>query len=396
MPQTVTTRPQVQLPPRPNLDDVERFIDSSVREAGIRMDRTGEFDRELLDVAVREHGLARMLFDDDLAVDLSAMPLAHEISERLAAVCTPLAMEVGVMRLVAYLLARFAPERVRDRWLPATVTGAAFGSFALTESEAGTDLRAMTTVARRDGDRYVLTGDKCWVGFAPVASYAIVLCKEDSPDRDAPMLALVVDMAADGAAGGWGPGLSGFRGLANGTLTFRDVVVPVEHALHVDGFAGMMEGLNLARIDAAGYACGLLRGALEVSVPRSATRQSFGKRIGDLPSIQIKLARMRAAYVGARELTLRAAESYQRIPGGDQDLISIAKLTASDAARFHTDQAMQIFGAAGVVLHEPVERLHRDAKATQIFDGTSEIHETMIGRRMVATYAENPDRPVVG
>jgi alkylation response protein AidB-like acyl-CoA dehydrogenase len=372
------------------LADVENFIEIAVRERGAQMDATGEFDKDLLDQAAAL-GLVRIIFDDDLELDLSRMRLAHEMTERLTAVCAPLAMEVGVMRLVSYLLARFAPAPVRDRWLPLTVAGDAYGSFGLTEPEAGTDLRAMSTVARREGDHYVLDGGKCWVGFAPVADYAIVLCKAETDARDADTLALVVDMASDGASGAWGPRLSGYRGLPNGVLTFNSVRVPVEHALEIEGFAGMMDGLNMARIDAAAYACGLLRAALEESVARAAHRKAFGGKIGDLPSIQIKLGRMRAAYQAARELTLRATESYMATQGGDQDLISVAKMTASDLAREHTDQAMQVFGASGMTIGSRVERLHRDAKATQIFDGTSEIHETMVGRRLVRAYERSAD-----
>lgn len=293
------------------------------------------------------------------------------------------------MRLVSYLLSRFARPEVRDRWLRPTIEGQAYGSFALTEPHAGTDLRGMTTVARREGDNYILNGQKCWVGFAPVASYAIVLCKQESTERNAPTLALVVDMSSPGAKGEPGPELSGFRGLSNSKLSFDNVVVPVGNALQVDGFAGMMDGLNMARIDAASYSCGILRAALEVSVERATTRSAFGKRIGDLPSIQIKLGRMRAAYHAARELAMRATETYMLGNGGDQDIISIAKMTASDLAREHTDQAMQIFGASGLIAYSRVERLHRDAKATQIFDGTSEIHETMLGRRLVNAFAKD-------
>lgn len=376
--------------PTPTLADVEAFIERTVRERGEEMDRSGEFDKNLLDEAA-DLGLVRLIFDDALQLDLSNMRLAHDMTERLTAACAPLAMEIGVMRLVSYLLARFAPTPVRDHWLPRTVAGHAYGSFGLSEPEAGTDLRAMTTVARRDGDEYVLDGHKCWVGFAPVADYAIVLCKAETDARNADMLALVVDMNVDGASGDWGPRLSGYRGLPNGTLTFEGLRVPVAHALDVDGFAGMMDGLNMARIDAAAYGCGLLRGALQESVARSATREAFGGKIGDLQSIQIKLGRMRAAYQAARELTLRATESYMATPGGDQDLISVAKMTASDLAREHTDAAMQISGASGMALGSRVDRLHRDAKGTQIFDGTSEIHETMVGRRLVRAYERAAD-----
>lgn len=378
------------LPTVPAWETVQRFAEETVRERGAQMDATGEFDRDLLTQAA-DLGLVRLLVDDDARLDLSRMIDAHEITERVTAVCAPLAMEIGVLRLVAYLLASFAPPEVRERWLRPTVTGRAYGSFALSEPEAGTDLRGMHTVAQLEGDHYVLRGSKCWVGFAPVADYAIVLCKAETDARDAATLALVVDMSLPGARGEWGPQLSGYRGLPNGILTFDDVAIPATDALDVEGFAGMMSGLNMARVDAAAYGCGLLRAALEEGVARAASREAFCGTLGDLPSIQIKLGRMRAAYQAARELTLRATESFMARPGGDQDLISVAKMTASDLARQHTDQAMQIFGASGLVSGSRVDRLHRDAKATQIFDGTSEIHETMVGRRMVRSFQQAGD-----
>ena len=229
------------------------------------------------------------------------------------------------------------------------------------------------------------------MGYAPNASYAIVLAKKGTDDRDAPMVALVVDTAVTGVTRAHGPEFSGLRGMPNGSLTFDDVRVPAWSRLDVEGFGGMMDGLNMARIDAAAYACGLLRGALVASIDRGATRQAFGRPLGDLQAIQRKIGRMAADYRAARELTLRAAESFALGGGGDQDTISIAKLFASDAARLHTDEAVQIFGAEGVVQSSWVNRLNRDAKITQIFDGTSEIHETMLGRRAVGKHARGAD-----
>lgn len=368
------------------LDEVDDFVARTVRARGIEMDRTGRFDRELLQEAA-SLGLTSLFWDQELELDLSTMRHAHETTERIAAVCTPLAMEIGVTRLVAYLLSRYAGDPTRSRWLAATLSGRAHGSFALTEPAAGTDLRAMRTVATRHGDHYVLNGSKCWVGFAPVADYAIVLCKAETDARDASTLALVVDMETDGASGSWGPALSGFRGLPNGVLEFEDVHVPAEEALEVEGFGGMMDGLNLARIDAAAYACGLLRAALEHSSAHASTRIAFERPIAELPSIQRKIGRMHVDYLAAREMTLRAADSFVERQGGDRSLISAAKLFASDAAREHTDHAMQVLGASGLVLNTDVERLHRDAKATQIFDGTSEIHEVMLGRSAIKQWA---------
>lgn len=364
------------------LAELEVFIENDVAPAAQRIDASAEFFPELVSRAV-DLGLQRILMDTDGAIAPHRIDLAREVTERIAARSPAVALAIANARLPSYLLAKYAPQHIRDRWVGSTLTAQTFGSFAITEPQAGTDIRALTTIAERDGTDYVLTGHKCWVGYAPIADFAIVLAKEGSTDRDAPMVALVVDMSSEGAIGRAGPELSGFRGMPNGELLFDQVRVPVGDRLEVEGFAGMMDGLNMARIDAAAYACGLLRSALQASVERAATRLAFERPIGDLAIIQRKIGRMAADYRAARELTRRAAETFALGSGGDQDIISMAKMFASDAARRHTDQAMQIHGALGIVTDEAVNRMHRDAKVTQIFDGTSEIHETMLGRRAV-------------
>lgn len=147
-----------------------------------------------------------------------------------------------------------------------------------------------------------------------------------------------------------------------------------------------MDALNMARIDAASYACGLMRGAIKASTFRASDRVAFGKPIGDLQAIQVKIGRMVTDYRAGKELTLRATDSFVAGGGGDQDLISMAKLFTSDACRVHTDAAQQIWGAAGIAESSYVSRLVRDSKITQIFDGTSEIHLTMLGRRAVRAF----------
>lgn len=372
------------------LSDLDRMIDTLLAPRAAEIDATDEFPQDIVSAAA-EIGVQRVLLDDDGQLQVSRAPLILEVSERLAAHSMASAVAVTNCRLTSYLLLKYAPAEVQQRWVEPTLAGRQFGAFAITEPHAGTDVRGITTVARRDGDDYVLSGEKCWVGYAPIANYAIVLAKEGSVKRDAPMVALVVDTAAPGVTRARGPEFSGLRGMSNGSLRFEDVRVPAGSRLAVEGFGGMMDGLNMARIDAAAYACGLLRGALLASIDRAATRQAFGRPLGDLQAIQRKIGRMAADYQAARELTRRAAESFALGEGGDQDVISIAKMFASDAARRHTDEAVQIFGAEGMVQSSWVNRLNRDAKVTQIFDGTSEIHETMLGRRAVKKHAAGAD-----
>lgn len=362
------------------LESLDRWCEERLPELGSNF-----FPEALQELA--QIGVQSLLFDERRELDLSRGVLAHETSERLARALPALAVATSVARLHTYLLAKYATTQVREEYLEATLQARVFGGFALTEPEAGTDVRGLRTVAVRDGADYVLTGSKCWIGLAPVADYVIVLAKEGHEGRDAPTVALVVDMSWPGAVGAHGPALSGLAGMPNGTLEFTDVRVPAERALTCDGFAGMMNGLNLARIEAASYSCGIIHRALELSARRASQRQAFGKPLSALPSIQSKLGRMWTDYRAARELTLAAVDSYQRLDGGDRDLISMAKLFGSDASRRHTDEAMQIFGAQGLAVESEVLRLHNDAKVMQIFDGTSEIHETMLGRRAAQVFS---------
>lgn len=359
---------------------LDEFIREEVRPAAKQIDRTGEFRPELCRRAA-EIGLQALLHDEAEGLVVARTDAARETTERIATCSPAVALSIAGSRLTAYLLAKYAPAHLRQRWLEATLRAQAFGSFAITEPGAGSDVRGLSTVAVPEAEGFRLTGTKCWVGFAPVARYAIVLAKIGHTGRDAPMHAFVVDMSSEGAEGTSGPGLSGFRGMPNGVLRFEQVWVPGEDRLKVDGFLGMMDGLNLARIEAAAYACGLLKGALLASVDRANSRRAFDAPLAELAIIQRKVGRMVSDYAAAHELTRRAAESFANGIGGDLDLISMAKMFASDAARRHTDEAMQIFGAQGIAEDEDVNRMHRDAKVTQIFDGTSEIHETMLGRR---------------
>lgn len=372
------------------LDDVDTFAAEVLAPRAEEIDRTAEFPADVV-AAAAKIGIQRTLIGEDGELDPRRAVLVPEISERLAMYSMACAVAISNGRLTSYLLMKYAPEHIRQRWVEPTLDGIAYGAFAITELQAGSDVRAIRTVARRDGDDLRLTGEKHWVGYAPNGSYAIVLAKADGDARETPMLAVVVDTSSPGVTQRPGPAFSGLRGMANGILTLDDVRVPASDVLAVEGFGGMMDGLNLARIDASSYACGLLRGSLVASIERARTRQAFGKTLADLPSIQTKIGQMATDYHAARALTARAAESFAHHSGGDQDVISMAKLFSADAARRHTNEAVQIHGAAGMVMGSWVNRLDRDAKVTQIFDGTSEIHATMLGRRAARAFDRGLD-----
>lgn len=360
------------------LSDIEKYCDTVLLERGDSSDN-GEFFPDIIrDFA--DLGLLELMFDQDRTLQLDRMRLVHRTTEMVAAAFPASVLALGALRLQAYLLKRYAEPHIADRYLEPLLQGEIYGSFGVTEPDTGTDVRGIHTVATRDGDGWILNGGKKWIGFAPVAAFTIVLAKVDHDGRDADTVALVIDLESEGVTRSETLDLMSFRGMPLGELRFDNVKVPAGSALKVTGFAGMMEGINLARVDAANYACGFLKAAIRECAHRTNNRIAFGKPLSELQTIQIKVGQMATDYEAARLLTLAASDSFALGNGGDPILLSKAKMFGTDAAMKHAVEAIQIFGAMGVHNSSRVQRLFRDAKAGQIFDGTSEIHTLMIGR----------------
>jgi alkylation response protein AidB-like acyl-CoA dehydrogenase len=362
------------------LDVTREFCVKEIAPRAQAIDESGRFFPDLVERAAAI-GLQGLIFTDDLRIDPDGVSLAHETTELVASYSGAVALAFSVARLHGYLLARHAPAEVRERWLPGLIDGSVFGSFALSEPQSGTDVRAGRTVARRvDAHTYAISGEKAWITQSPVAHFTIVLAKLETADRDADTAAFVVPLDTPGVQVGQDEPMLGFRGMPMAGVHFDDCRVPSAWRLEVDGFRGMLEGLNLARLDAGCYGVGFLRGALRETCRYVRDRQAFGRSLADLPLVQAKLGQMYAEYVSARGLLRTAVESFAAGGGGDPHLISAAKMVATDAAMRHLVEAVQLHGGYGVHLHYPVQRMLRDAKITQIIDGTSEIHALMLGR----------------
>ncbi|MBN3454966.1 acyl-CoA dehydrogenase family protein [Mycobacterium sp. DSM 3803] len=359
---------------------VNDFCVSQVAPRAQEIDLTGEFFPDLL-AAAAEIGLQGLIFTEDGNIDPTMFALAHETTELVASYSGAVALGISISRLHGYLLAAYAPPHLRDRWLPGLIDGTLRGSFALSEPHSGTDIRAGRTVARVvDPVTVSITGEKAWITQSPVAHFCIVLTKLGSPDRDAETAAFVVPLDTEGVTVGADEPMSGFRGMPMANVHFDDCRIPASWRLDVDGFRGMLEGLNLARLDAGCYGVGFMRAALRETSAYVRDRQAFGKTLAELQIVQEKLGHLHADYLAARSLLREGVASFAAGGGGDAHLISAAKMVASDAAMRHAVEAVQLHGGYGVHLHYPVQRLMRDAKITQIIDGTSEIHALMLGR----------------
>ncbi len=365
------------------LEVVQEFCEKDIAPRAQEIDISGEFFPELVKKAAAI-GLQGLIFTDDLDIDPEGFARAHEATELIASYSGAVALGISIARLHGYLLARYAPEAIRDRWLPGLLNGDVFGCFGVSEPQSGTDIRAGRTVATKiDDENYSITGEKAWITQSPAAQFCILLTKLESSDRDAETAAFVVDLNTPGVQVGADEPMLGFRGMPMANLHFDGAIVPASSRLQVSGFKGMLEGINLARLDAGAYGLGFMRGALRETSAYVRDREVFGAKMDSLQLVQEKLGFMYADYMAGRELLRQGVSSFSQGGGGDSHLISAAKLVATDAAMRHTTAAVQLHGGYGVHLHYPVQRMMRDAKIVQIIDGASEIHSLMLGRAAV-------------
>jgi alkylation response protein AidB-like acyl-CoA dehydrogenase len=283
--------------------------------------------------------------------------------------------------LVCYGLEKYGTEAQKEKYLAPLASGEGIGAFCLSEPEAGSDATSQSTTAIDMGDYYMLNGTKNWITSGSTASTYIVIAQTDVNKGHHGINALIVEKGMPGFVVGAKENKMGVRGSDTHSLMFTDVKVPKENRIGDDGFGFKfaMHVLEAGRIGIASQALGIASGAYELALKYSQERKSFGKPIADHQAIQFKLADMATEIEAARLLCLKAAwlkDNNQ--PYGKAG--AIAKLFASSVAMKVTTEAVQIHGGYGYVKEYHVERLMRDAKITQIYEGTSEIQKIVISR----------------
>jgi len=280
-----------------------------------------------------------------------------------------------------------SPEQ-KERFLKPFCAEYHLASFALTEPSSGSDAGAVRTIARKEGNDYLLTGDKCFISNAPHASLFTVFATIDPKLRHKGVTAFVVPRSAEGVSVGPDEEKMGHRASATSTVRFDEVRVPAADRLGPEGngFSLAMRTLDQTRTPIGALATGIAQAALDHAASYSLKRETFGKPIAEHQAIQIKLANMVQAIHASRLLTWRAAWTIDRGQKGTLES-SIAKCYASDTAFAVADQAIQIFGGYGYMREYPVEKLLRDAKLTQIYEGANEIQRTVIARELLRGYA---------
>jgi len=367
---------------------VREFVDREVRPAVQELEHSNTYPEQLIDQMKRlgVYGLAIPEPWGDNKVSAACYVL---VTEELSRGWMSLAGAMGGHTVVAKLLQDHGTREQQDRYLPRMATGELRATMALTEPGGGSDLQAMRTVARRDGDGYVVNGSKTWISNARRSGLVALLCKTDpgAEPRHTGISILLVDKEedVDGLTISRDLPKLGYKGVESCELAFEDLRLP-STALLGDregrGFGQMMRGLEVGRLQVAARALGVGRAALEDSLRYAQERESFGKPIWRHQSIGNYLADMATTLTAARQLTLHAARRYEAGERADLEA-GMAKLYASEAAMEIALNAVRIHGGYGYSTEFDVERYFRDAPLMIVGEGTNEIQRNVIASQLV-------------
>lgn len=307
------------------------------------------------------------------------------IMEELSKIDASASVMVSVNNsLVCYGLEAYGTEEQKEKYLTKLASGEWIGAFCLSEPEAGSDATSQKTTAIDKGDYYLINGTKNWITNGGRADIYLVIAQTDKDKGSHGINAFIVEKDMEGFHVGPKEDKLGIRGSDTHTLQFNDVKVPKENRIGANGFGFKfaMKTLSGGRIGIAAQALGIAQGAYELALKYSKERKAFGTEIGNHQAIAFKLADMHTEIAAARHLVMKAA--YDKDSGKNYDLTSaMAKLYASKVAMETTIEAVQIHGGNGFVKEYHVERLMRDAKITQIYEGTSEIQKIVISRSIL-------------
>jgi len=360
-------------------ETVRSFAIEEIRPLAREADRNQEFPEDVWDDLGEMDLLGIAVPEEYGGYDADGLTYAI-VNEELAYGTLAVATAASVQSLVASCIATFGSETQKEEWLPGLATGRPVGAFCLSEPEAGSNPAGMTTSARHEGDEYVLNGTKQWITNGERADVCIVFAKTD-PGEPKGITQFLVPKDLDGIEVGKKEEKLGLRASDTTTLTFDDVRIPEENRLTEvgRGLSAALEVLTGGRVAIAAQAVGVAQSAFDEAVEYATDREQFDRPIAEFQTIRHKLADMRTETQAGRLLTYDAARGLDSGRPPTQ-AASMAKLFASEAAMDVTNEAIQIHGGYGYTTDFPVERMYRDAKITQIYEGTTEIQKKIIAR----------------
>ena len=365
-------------------DAIRQIVTERVAPRAAEIDAKAEYPQDLRELFA-EHDLFGLPFEVEYGGTGTGTLMLNIAIEEVAKACASTALMLMVQELGTLPIRRYGTDELKQRFLPKCASGEWTPAFALPEPDAGSDPGGMRTKAVRDGDEWVIDGTKNWITNLGVADFYVVFAVTD-PDagHSRGISAFVVEADRPGFSVGKLEHKMGIRGSPTGQPIFDSVRVPASNLVgEVDqGFKVALGTLDHSRLGVAAQGLGLAQGATDYAAAYAKERQQFGKPIASFQGIQFKLADMETRTAAARELLYQACAKVDR---GDADIgkySAMAKLFCSDTAMAVTVEAVQVLGGYGYVSEYPVERMMRDAKITQIYEGTNEIQRLVIARAL--------------
>lgn len=366
-------------------DAVRVLADERVAPRAAEIDRTGVFPDDLRQL-LADHDILALPFPEAHGGVGGGLLTVCLAIEQLSRACATTGLILAVQELGSLPILLAGSDEQQARWLPGLARGEQLVAFALTEAEAGSDAAAARTTARRDGDDYLIDGTKRFISHGNIADRIVVFAVTDpEAPRHRRLSAFVVEVPTPGFAVARLEHKMGLRGSPTAELVFDAVRVPAASRLgeEGDGFDIAMRTLDRSRPGIAAQAVGIAQGALEVATRYARERRQFGQRIGDFQQVGAMLADMDAGTEAARQLLYRACVEIDAGAPDASRWSAMCKLVAGDNAMRVTTDAVQVLGGYGYIDEFPVERMMRDAKLTQLYEGTQQIQRLVIARALL-------------
>ncbi|MFE6162326.1 acyl-CoA dehydrogenase [Streptomyces sp. NPDC056486] len=364
-------------------DAIRSLSEAKIAPFAAAVDEEARFPQEALDALVASDLHAVHVPESFGGTGADALATVIVIEE-VARVCASSSLIPAVNKLGSLPVILSGSEELKKKYMTPLAKGEGMFSYALSEPDAGSDAAGMKTKAVRDGDSWVLNGVKRWITNAGVSEYYTVMAVTDPTKRSKGISAFVVEKSDEGVSFGAPERKLGIKGSPTREVYFDNVRIPADRMIGEEGtgFATAMKTLDHTRITIAAQALGIAQGALDYAKGYVKERKQFGKPIGDFQGVQFMLADMAMKIEAARQLTYAAAAKSER---GDADLTfqgAAAKCFASDVAMEVTTDAVQLLGGYGYTRDYPVERMMRDAKITQIYEGTNQVQRIVMARNL--------------
>jgi alkylation response protein AidB-like acyl-CoA dehydrogenase len=365
-------------------DTIGQIVRERVAPRAAEIDERAEYPQDLRELFA-EHDLFGLPFGVEHGGTGTGTLMLNVAIEEVAKACASTALMLMVQELGTLPIRLFGSEELQQRILPRCASGEWTPAFALSEPEAGSDPGGMLTRAVRDGDEWVINGTKNWITNLGIADFYVVFAVTDpEAGHSRGISAFVVEAERDGFSVGKLEHKLGIRGSPTGQPIFDDVRVPAENLIGTEneGFKVAMGTLDHSRLGVAAQALGIAQGATDYAAAYAQERRQFGKPIAAFQGIAFKLADMETQCAAGRELLYKACAKVDRHERDMGKFSAMAKLFCSDVAMKVTVEAVQVLGGYGYVKEYPVERFMRDAKITQIYEGTNEIQRLVIARSL--------------